>query len=176
VHDDRELETTQGVKGALDTSRGKTYGFARAGQAVQRRALGGDVGQLSQLSQGHPDSVVFADHRETRGAAIHLLGLLDPGEAADDILTQLGPGFQVDNQLGAAQLGDLHLPLQLAIVDPDPLLQRVAHLRIALQDEMHGLLGNDENGGIRVGYDRRALLLPHQAGAFTEGFPFAQGG
>ncbi len=174
MHDERKVEPAQRIEGALHTSRGEADGFARACQAIQRRALRRNVGKFAQLAQRHADPIVLTDHRQACRSTVHLLGLLDPGEAPDDVLSQLRLGFKIDHQRGFALLGDLLLPLQLPVDDPDPLLQRLAHLRVAFENELHALLGDHEQSGIRAGDHRGGLLLAHQAGLFTEGFTLAQ--
>jgi hypothetical protein len=52
---------------------------------------------------------VLADHREAGSAAVHLLGLLDPGKALDDLLAKLGPGLQIEHDRLLAPLGNLLL-------------------------------------------------------------------
>ncbi|MDT4839877.1 hypothetical protein FQZ97_736810 [compost metagenome] len=168
MHDERQFEAHQRVARALHPARGEAQRLAGARQAVERSALRGHVGQLAQLAQRHRDAVVPADHRQAGRAAIHFLGLLDQAEAADQLFAQFGPGMQVQQHGTLAPLGQLLLPVQFAVERADAFFQHLAQARVAFQDQLHGLLGDDQQAHVGLGDGRCQLLLPHHAGAFAE--------
>jgi hypothetical protein len=140
MHDERQLKPAQHVEAAFHTFGGETNGFAGTCQTFQSGALRRDVRKLAQLAQRHADAVVLADHCQARGAAVHLFGLLDPAEASDDILTELRFGTEIYQEPRCASFGDLLLPLQLPVDDPNAIFQDLTHLWIALENQLHGLL------------------------------------
>ena len=176
VGDEGQVKTQQGLEGALHAAGGEAQRLAHPGQAVHGGPLGGHIGHLPQLAQGHGDPVVLADHGQAGRPAVHLLGLLHQRETLDDPLAQLRLGAEVQQRRSASALGDLLLALQLALGKTDPLLQHLTQLGVAAQDEVHGLLGDHQQHHIALGDGADRLLLAQQTGLLAEYLALGEGG
>ena len=114
---------------------------------------------------------MLADHREAGGAAIGFLRLLHQAEARQNPFADPGAIAQIHEDAPASSLRQLSLSFQFALGRLNSAFEKFPDLRLSLEDQAQGVLGNDQQHDFGFGDDRGGLFRAFSAANSPNGSP-----